>query len=64
MKEAWKDTGKGLGFAFRDLGKTLIRTAKVGVEKADEWANSEDKKQENKPEAEAPAESDAGTGEE
>lgn len=42
LKEDWKDTGKRLGGAFSDLGKTLIRTAKVGVDKAEAWAGEED----------------------
>lgn len=50
LKENWKKTGVGLGHAFRDLGKTLIKTAAAGVEKASDWANSDDKK---KPEPEA-----------
>lgn len=42
LKDDWKDTGKDLGGAFTNLGKTLIRTAKVGVDKADAWADGED----------------------
>ena len=43
--------GSDLGHAFAGLGKMLIRTAKVGMEKADEWANSDDSpKEEKKPE--------------
>ena len=45
LKEDWKDTGKGLGEAFTDLGKTLIRTAEVGVDKARAWANDKDPKE-------------------
>ena len=41
LKESWKETGKGLGHAFRDLGKTLIKSADVAVDKAEEWAHSE-----------------------
>lgn len=41
LKEEWKQTGKVLGHAFQDLGKSLVRTAKVGIEKADSWAHSE-----------------------
>ena len=44
LKDSWKDTGIGLGNAFRDLGKTLIKTAKTGADKLDEWANSDDEK--------------------
>ena len=42
LKDSWKDTGVGLGHAFRDLGKTLVQTVKTGVDKADEWANKEE----------------------
>ena len=46
LKDSWKETGVGLGHAFRDLGKTLIKTGAKAVKKADEWANSEDEAQE------------------
>lgn len=49
LKDSWKSTGTGLGHAFRDLGKTLVKTASTAVNKADEWANSDDENQE-KPE--------------
>ena len=42
LKNAWKETGKGLGSAFKNLGKTLIKTGAVAAKKADEWANKED----------------------
>ena len=48
LKDAWKETGIGLGHAFRDLGKTLVKTAKAGVDKVDEWANSDDQKPQEK----------------
>ncbi len=50
LKDTWKETGKGLGFAFRDLGKAVIKTAKEGIDQADKWANQEDYP---KPEGEA-----------
>lgn len=40
-KENWKKTGKELGGAFEGLAKTLIRSAKVGVDKAEEWAEND-----------------------
>lgn len=46
MRDTWKDTGIGLGHAFRDLGKALIKTGAGALRKADEWANSEDYEQE------------------
>lgn len=42
LKDSWKETGIGLGHAFRDLGKTLIKTGAVAMKKADEWANQEE----------------------
>ena len=44
LKNSWKDAGKGLGSAFRDLGKAFADTAKTGVRKVDEWANGDDEK--------------------
>ena len=38
LKNDWKVVGKGLGKTFSGLGKTLVKTAKVGIEKADDWA--------------------------
>ena len=38
LKSEWKVVGAGLGKTFTGLGKTLIKTAKVGVEKMDDWA--------------------------
>ena len=52
MKDSWKQAGKGMGtagksigYAFRDLGKSLIRTASVGAKKADDWANHEEQEE-------------------
>ena len=42
LKEDWKGTGKRLGEAFSGLGKTLIKTAKIGVDKADAWVDGKD----------------------
>ncbi|MBQ8026579.1 MAG: hypothetical protein IJ261_00520 [Clostridia bacterium] len=55
LKDAWKETGKGLCKAFTDLGKTIVKSAKAGVEKVDEWANKEDypEKAANEPKPEA-----------
>ena len=41
LRDSWKQTGKELGHAFKDLGKTLIKTGATAVKKADAWANSE-----------------------
>jgi len=42
-KEEWKNTGKEMGDAFMDLAKSVIRSAKVGIEKAEEWAEPDEK---------------------
>lgn len=49
LRENWKETGKGLGHAFRDLGKSLIKTGATALKKADDWANKEDKEPEAAP---------------
>lgn len=46
LKDNWKQTGVGLGHAFRDLGKSVVKSVATGVKKVDNWANKED----NKPE--------------
>ena len=42
LKDTWKDTGTVPGYAFRDLGKTLIKTGTTAMKKAEKWANKED----------------------
>ena len=55
LKDSWKETGVGLGHAFRDLGKTLIKTGTKAVKKVDDWASREEEEQEQK-KPETPAE--------
>lgn len=43
LRGSWKETGVSLGHAFRDLGKTLVKTGAKVVKKADEWANEDQK---------------------
>ena len=45
LKDSWKKAGVGLGHAAKDLGKAFADTAKTSVRKVNEWANSEDEKQ-------------------
>ena len=45
LKNDWKETGVNLGHAFRDLGKTLVKTGKKVVKKVDEWANETEEKE-------------------
>lgn len=57
LRDSWKETGIGLGHAFRDLGKTLVKTGTKAVKKVDSWANREDNEQEQeKQQPEAPEE--------
>lgn len=51
LKESWKQTGTGLGHAFRDLGKTVIKSAKTGAEKATDWASKDEQQNEEKKES-------------
>lgn len=46
-KQDWKETGRGLGHAFKGLGKTLIRTAKTGVDKVNDWADNKNDNEED-----------------
>ena len=51
LKDNCKSTGTELGHAFRDLGKTLVKTASTAVKKVDNWANGdEEEKKEEKAE--------------
>ena len=38
LKDEWKKTGQELGDAFTGLGKSLVRTAKVGADMTQNWA--------------------------
>ena len=44
LKDNWKSTGTGLGHAFKDLGKTLVKTASTAANKVDQWANGDEEK--------------------
>lgn len=44
-KEEWKNTGKELGGAFTGLAKSLIRSAKTGIDKVEDWAEDDGKEQ-------------------
>ena len=54
LRDNWKDTGVGLGHAFRDLGKTLVKTVKTGAVKVDNWVNDEDAPAQEKAEEKTP----------
>ena len=42
LRDDWKETGVGLGKAFKHLGQSIVKSAKKGSEKADEWANGDE----------------------
>ena len=44
-KEEWKNTGKELGGAFTGLAKSLIRSAKTGIDKVEDWAEEDTNQQ-------------------
>ena len=47
------NTGASFGSAFKNLGKSIIKSAKVGIEKADQWATEDDNKEGEQAAAEA-----------
>ena len=52
LKESWKETGKDLGGAFKQLGKSIVKSGATVVNKANDWAERDDAKEEAKKEAE------------
>lgn len=42
LKDSWKTTGVGLGHAFKNLGKSIVKSASTAAKKVDKWANSQD----------------------
>ena len=47
IKNGWKGAGKELGSAFKKFGKTLVKSTRTVVDKADNKCNESDKKTEN-----------------
>lgn len=43
LEDEWKSTGKALGHAFSDLGRTLIHTVQKGANAAGDWADGKTK---------------------
>ena len=41
LKDAWKQTGKSFILAINDLGISLSQSAKLGIDKAVEWARKD-----------------------
>lgn len=52
----WRETGKDLGHAMRDLGKSILATGAEVADNVDDWVDGKDEEAENAPEAEAPEE--------
>ena len=46
LKNNWKKVGKDFASLGKDLGTTLAKTVRKGVNIATEWANDDDKKKE------------------
>ncbi len=47
LKKQWQETGKDLSKAFMTLGKAVVESAKVGIDKAGEWLDKKETKQSN-----------------
>jgi len=45
LKDDWKETGKDLGGAFKQLGKSIVKSGAVVVNKANDWAERDDAKE-------------------
>ena len=45
LKDDWKTTGKSLGGAFTNLGKSVIHSIDTGLDKANDWAEDNDSKE-------------------
>ena len=52
LKDDWKETGKDLGGAFKQLGKSIVKSGAVVVNKANYWAERDDAKEAARKEAE------------
>ena len=52
LKDDWKETGKDLGGAFKQLGKSIVKSGATVVNKANDWAERDDAKEAAKKEAE------------
>ena len=46
LKNNWKKVGKDFASLGKDLGTTLVKTVRKGVDLATEWADEADKKKE------------------
>lgn len=42
FKKMWSETSRELDSAFDSLGKTIVKSAKLGIRRLNDWANSDD----------------------
>ncbi len=42
LKKMWGETCKELDSAFCSLGRSIVKSAKLGIKTVNEWANSDD----------------------
>ena len=54
----WRETGKDLGHAMRDLGKSILATGAEVADKVDDWADDRAQEAADAPEEAAPQEDD------
>lgn len=47
FKDGWKQAGKDLGGAFKAFGKTILKSARTVVDKADDKCNKSEEKKES-----------------
>ena len=47
----WRETGKDLGHAMRDLGKSILATGAEVADNVDDWVDGKDEEAANAPEA-------------
>ena len=47
LKDEWKETGKDLGKAFENLGKSIFNSGKHALRNVDAWASNDNKKDNN-----------------
>ena len=59
LKKAWTQAGKSLVIAMNDLGVSLVKTAKAGVDAAVEWAHKDNPHVQTTGEEVAPQEPEA-----
>ena len=42
LKDSWKKTGKDMGGAFKQFGKSIVKTSNYAFKEANEWADRDD----------------------